>query len=267
VRVFDWDDTIMYMPTKIRLFKKGSNESILVTTGEFAAFRLGHLGKAYADYETREFPGRPEDGSFQYFRQAGSVNDDLNHFRDHIDFALQTKTEAEWQGPAFQEFTKDLATPESAAQTYIVTARGHAPEEMMEGLKVLQRWLAEVHQVKIFLPPIENLVAVGTSANPSARKAEVLVELARKWKAAGKRSLEFIDDDLINVKSAEETFEKHRFELAGLETIVTHVSREKGYEAANEKTFGSGRDRSGGSQRSCQSGLGGSPGNGLKTGT
>jgi hypothetical protein len=162
---FDWDDNIMFMKTPIVLFKKGTKEEKLVSTGEFAEVRqnLGVAGSEWADYETRGGDGE----SFRYFADSRGKN----HFLDDVLDAMKQDPE-KWQGPSWKAFVEACSRQETARQVTIITARGHSPAKMYAALKKLR----EMGILK-FLPPQKNLILVGNpkfggnSADPSARKA------------------------------------------------------------------------------------------------
>jgi hypothetical protein len=110
---FDWDDNILYMPTKIILKNKETNNLIEVSTGEFAEIR--------SNLEEMNLEFLPGEGSFKYFRPAGD-----NQF---IQDSLLAET-----GPSWNDFVECINDGSIFA---IITARGHTPEALKETVKQL----------------------------------------------------------------------------------------------------------------------------------
>ena len=65
---FDWDDNLMYMPTKIILQDENGNE-VGMSTEDFAEYRT-EIGKKPFNYKGETIVGFGED-PFRYFRTAG----------------------------------------------------------------------------------------------------------------------------------------------------------------------------------------------------
>ena len=109
---FDWDDNILFMPTKIKMERKNGNDwvPVDVSTTEFAELRNDptyRLGK----------------NSFVNFREPESFIRDTKKAIDEKMF-----------GPSFDKFKESLiyANPFS-----IITARGTSPNAIKEGVKIL----------------------------------------------------------------------------------------------------------------------------------
>jgi hypothetical protein len=162
---FDWDDNVMFMPTPIVLFKKGTDEKKVITTQEFASIRdsLGRKSTDWADWEIRT----GEQDSFYRFRKASTGN----YFLDDILQATKGlgASSVAWQGPSWRAFVTSLSSAETAANVRIITARENTPEEILEGLTELQRqgWIK-------YLPPVENIKPVGGTDNPARLKVAEL---------------------------------------------------------------------------------------------
>lgn len=110
---FDWDDNIVFMPTKIILLDTTGNE-VGMSTHAFAKYR--HLiGKEEFDYEGHviaNFAPNP----FRNFRVEGD-----NQFLNDISKATL--------GPSFNDFKECV---EGASLFAIITARGHQPNTLKE---------------------------------------------------------------------------------------------------------------------------------------
>jgi hypothetical protein len=113
--IFDWDDNILFMPTKIKMDKQigGKWSPIDVSTEEFAQIRTS------PNYRLRN-----EDPSvaFEDFRLTNSFLDDTVE-------AIRDKKYA----PSFEKFKESLIYGNKFA---INTARGHKPEALKQGVKV-----------------------------------------------------------------------------------------------------------------------------------
>lgn len=108
---FDWDDNILNLPTKIKMYK--NNKPIYVSTSEFAELRNN------PKYEVR-------DDAFEEFRDYGIRGEDA--------FIQDTKKAIEnnKQAPSFKKFKEALKYVNFFA---IITARGHAPETIKRGVR------------------------------------------------------------------------------------------------------------------------------------
>lgn len=108
---FDWDDNLLYMPTRVYFDVNGKEES--VSTHEFADIRglIGKPGK-YQDYKYT-------DGSFRDFRVEG----DLQFLKD-LDTSPPT-------AKAWKDFVEAINTASIFA---IITARGHRPSTLKRGV-------------------------------------------------------------------------------------------------------------------------------------
>jgi len=107
--IFDWDDNILFMPTKIKMDKnKGGNwVPINVSTEEFAQVRTN------PEYRLR---GNNVDVAFENFKLTDSfLNDTIE--------AIRNKSFA----PSFDKFKEALIYGNKFA---INTARGHKPEAL-----------------------------------------------------------------------------------------------------------------------------------------
>ena len=109
---FDWDDNILNLPTKIKLYK--NNKPIYVSTSEFAELRNN------PKYEVRG-------DAFEDFRDYGSRGE--NAFIDDTKTAIKNNKKA----PSFKKFKEALKYGNFFA---IITARGHAPETIKRGVRV-----------------------------------------------------------------------------------------------------------------------------------
>lgn len=218
---FDWDDNLLFMPTKIYLMKGG--EEVEIGTEEFAHIRT-KIGK---EGEYKDYSFSP--GSFRDFRVEGDQK-----FLEDVEAGPKT-------APAWNDFVECL---NSASVFAIITARGHTPSILKEAVKILidmnyqgidkgqiENSLARYAELKgkdkvntideylnlcKFYPV--SYVAKGSSsaaADPSAAKVEALRQfhsyvdkLDEKMgvHATGKPTLGFSDDDPGNIELIKDKF-------------------------------------------------------------
>ena len=105
---FDWDDNLMYMPTKIYLKDENGN-SVGMSTEDFAEYRA-EVGKEPFEYEGHTIVGFDDD-AFRDFRVTGD--------KQFLVDAMKAPT-----GPAWDDFVEAVNNGSIFA---IVTARGHTP--------------------------------------------------------------------------------------------------------------------------------------------
>jgi len=113
--IFDWDDNILFMPTKIKMDKQigGKWSPIDVSTEEFAQIRTS------PNYRLRN---EDPNVAFEDFRLTNSFLDDTVE-------AIRDKKYA----PSFEKFKESLIYGNRFA---INTARGHKPEALKQGVKI-----------------------------------------------------------------------------------------------------------------------------------
>lgn len=112
---FDWDDNLMYMPTKIYL-KDDSGKSVGMSTEDFAEYRT-MIGKEDFEYEGHTIVGFDDD-PFRDFRVTGD--------KKFLEDAMIAPT-----GPAWSDFVEAINNGSIFA---IVTARGHTPSILKQGV-------------------------------------------------------------------------------------------------------------------------------------
>jgi len=124
--IFDWDDNILHMPTHIHLERRndaGEWEPHSVSTAVFSVIR--------SDQENFRAPPGGWESAFRDFRDIDVDNENvfLRDTRMAIDRVVQ---EGERAGPSFEKFRKTLIEGRLFA---IVTARGHSPGVIREGVE------------------------------------------------------------------------------------------------------------------------------------
>lgn len=124
--IFDWDDNILHMPTKIHLEERdfdGDWHPVEVSTSVFAIVR--------ADERYRLPPGGREE-AFREFSDVVDESGDVSFIRD-TKAALKRVKDGEKPGPSFKTLRKTLQEGRIFA---IVTARGHAPETLRKAVRL-----------------------------------------------------------------------------------------------------------------------------------
>ena len=117
---FDWDDNLMYMPTKIYLKSEDGNE-VGMGTEDFATYRT-KIGKEPFEYEG-EMIENFADEPFRDFKVGG----DKKFLRDVM--TAELAEDAAWP---------DLVEAINNGSIFaIITARGHRPTTLMLGIKKL----------------------------------------------------------------------------------------------------------------------------------
>ena len=112
---FDWDDNIMYMPTKIIVLSK-NEEEVPMSTEEFAEYRH-QIGKEEFNFKGTTIVGFAPD-PFRYFGEQGNEG-----------FIADAMTAP--VGPAWNDFVECINGGSIFA---IITARGHNPETLKDGI-------------------------------------------------------------------------------------------------------------------------------------
>lgn len=136
--IFDWDDNILHMPTKIlmeHLEKDGSWKSVEVSTTEFV--------KARKDEKNYRAPGGDWNAAFRNFEDQPGRD---TFMEDTID-ALEKVAHGEKPGPSYNALKKSLREGRLFA---IVTARGHSPETIKRAVRVFIKYaLSEEEQAEM----------------------------------------------------------------------------------------------------------------------
>lgn len=240
--MFDWDDNILRMPTRIHLDRRtpaGGWEPYDVATGEFARIRRDAVNY------------RPRDGSwdvaFEDFYDNGPRGEDA--FLEDVKIALEAvRSGREQPMPSYQRFKDALVESRLFA---IITARSHnassirrgvehfiaqalsdaerramivnqrgfmryfgEPPESLSDADVLRRYLDLNHYSGVTSPEFQQRMGLsGASGAESPEKAKQfaihqfvyhVAELIRDRGALHPVSIGFSDDDIHNVRAIEE---------------------------------------------------------------
>lgn len=123
--LMDWDDNVMYMPTKIHL-QDDEGEVVDMSTHDFAHYRN------FIDSKT----GKSKDPSGFEYDGKNIVGLAPNAFEDFSSDSTKFISDVQKAeiGPAWGDFVEAL---NSASLFGIITARGHSPETLKDGVKYL----------------------------------------------------------------------------------------------------------------------------------
>jgi hypothetical protein len=231
---FDWDDNLMYMPTKIYL-KDEEGNSVGMSTEDFAEYRT-EIGKEPFEYEGHTIVNFDED-AFRDFRVTG----DKKFLTDAMTAPI---------GPAWDDFVEAVNNGSIFA---IITARGHTPsvlknavynliqknkhglnkEELVKNLRKYrdlsdEEDLTDDELIKTYLEmckwhPVS--FGEGSASNPEELKVSAMKQFMDYVKTLSQRLQEkaymknkisnyftphigFSDDDLKNVQAMKKHFDK-----------------------------------------------------------
>ncbi len=126
--IFDWDDNILHMPTKIKLEHlddDGAWREVSVSTSTFSLVRR----------DTAHY--RPPKGSWENAFRNFEDAPDTTHFIEDTVTALERIEHGEKPGPSYQALKKALREGRLFA---IVTARGHSPETLERAVRVFIKY-------------------------------------------------------------------------------------------------------------------------------
>ena len=240
---FDWDDNLMYMPTKIYLKDENGN-SVGMSTEDFAEYR-SEVGKEPFEYEGHTIVGFDDD-AFRDFRVTGD--------KQFLVDSMKAPT-----GPAWNDFVEAVNNGSIFA---IVTARGHTPsvlknsvynlikknkhglnrQELIKNLKKYrdiadEEDMTDDELIKTYLEmckwhPVT--FGEGSAANPEELKVSAMKQFMEYVRNLSQRLQEkafmknkisnyftpfigFSDDDLKNV----ETMKRHFDDESGLDIYHT----------------------------------------------
>jgi len=148
--IFDWDDNILHMPTSIHLEKRNEDGKWVphsVSTAVFSVIRN--------DHENYRAPNGDWDSAFWEFRDVDVDNENvfLRDTRTAIDLVVSGEKKA---GPSFDKFRQTLIEGRLFA---IVTARGHCPEIIRQGVEYFVETVLEQCEKETMLKNLRGYMA------------------------------------------------------------------------------------------------------------
>lgn len=142
--IFDFDDNIIHTQSETFIYHKETGEEVTLSSSEYVKHRtkVGVEGQ-YKDFRVDPSPGK----SFRQF----SDPDDNSHspFLEDLKRSLKSPN---WQGPSWERFVKAVSRRRTIS---IITARGHNPQRIREGICWLAQQKLIPHQ-----PDIHTIYAV-----------------------------------------------------------------------------------------------------------
>ncbi len=158
---FDFDDNVAFLTTPTFIFHKDTGHELKISSGEFAQVHR-HVGKhgPYADYKI-DYCDRS--GTFRHFRDqditeveklAGTRQMFVNDLAAALGFP-----DVQWKGPSWSCFYHATLNQRPVS---VITARGHAPETIRDGIKLLVD--------KNYLPYEPNYLSLYPVTNLNVRK-------------------------------------------------------------------------------------------------
>ena len=220
---FDWDDNLLYMPTKIMLLDKSGSE-VEMGSRDFATYR-DKIGKEEFNYKGSVIKDyAPE--AFRNFRPKAD-----NKF---VNEAIEAATNDELHGPSWDAFLECLNTGSIFA---IITARGHNPSAIRRAVKqMILRNLGGISSGQVYdsirsyneifekgnrdgsiegylrlckFYPVSNEKFAGSMGSPEQAKEKALREFREYCQSFNEGKvikLGFSDDDPKNVKVIRDAF-------------------------------------------------------------
>lgn len=182
---FDFDDNVAFLTTPIILFEKDTKRELKVSSGEYAQIHR-HVGKP-GPYQNYYLINDDRVGSFRCFRDRDmSLLEKLlgkkQMFVQDLAAALGLP-DVQWKGPSWSCFYHATLNKRPMS---VITARGHAPSTIREGVKLLVD--------RQFLPNEPNYLSIFPVTNPSVRKelgcADGSTSVAALKRAAIRESVE-----------------------------------------------------------------------------
>lgn len=214
--IFDFDDTIVKMPTKIKLFHDVKKDYVSLSTSAYAKVK-GSIGKEgflkHCRFDLK---------SFEEF----SSHEGRSYFVDDIVKILR-RSDKDWKAQYFEYFLEMLSTEEDSQNVYILSARAHNPVEFLRGLRILQGYFEKYHNLKLFLPRVEHLHFVGKEPNISIAKASVIESIVRKESGEETTHIEFADDDEDNIEKARELLLSLKDTFKDIQFMISHVQEDR----------------------------------------
>lgn len=210
--IFDFDNTIMNMDTKIYLKHNKKDKLLSLTTKEYAKLKhtIGNSGPLlkYSLYNS----------SFKEFESCGNKN----YFLEGICNAINLPHK-KWKAFYFEYFLEMLSSQKSAENVYILSARAHSKEDFISGARILKSYVKKKYGKKIHLPRRENLFFVGDKRKIALAKAAVIESIVRKEAYEGSIEIEFADDDFENIQEASTLLNSLKSSFSSVSFVLSHV--------------------------------------------
>ncbi|MBM4143658.1 MAG: hypothetical protein FJ225_08730 [Lentisphaerae bacterium] len=217
--IFDWDDNILHMPTRIHMERRGPGGAWLphpVSTAVFSVIRS----------DTANY--RPENGDWELacreFRdvEVGDENVFLRDTRLAVDRVADGRTPP---APSFTRFRQVLVEGRIFA---IVTARGHAPDVIRAGVAYFIARVLSPGERETMLRNLRGYMDIFDPAHGRGSDAETLDYYLRHNKYHAVRSPAFETLASRSGNGARSTEERKQFAVRDFVRHVIRIARERG---------------------------------------
>lgn len=225
--MFDWDDNILHMPTRIHLEQKTADgwKPISVTTAEFAKIRR--------DTEQYRPPNGDWDEAFIDFYDSGQRGDQA--FFEDTRTALKPIVEGTDDGaPSFQRFKKALIEGSLFA---IITARAHAATSIRRGVEYFIETVFTADERQEMIRNLRKFIKLFGEDGTLLTDNEVLARYLDLNRYRGVTSPEFQDLMGARLTGAESPERAKQFAVKDFVTHVINIIRERGVEASISMGF------------------------------
>ena len=245
---FDLDDNVLFLATPTYVFHKETGRELKLSSGEFAL--NGKLMGVSGPYRDFKIDLCERNGTFRCFRDRDiplleRILGRRQMFIEDLAAALGFP-EVQWKGPSWSCFHHAALNQRPVS---VITARGHGPETIKEGIRLLVR---EGH-----LPAVPNYLSVFPVSNRSIRASlgdsEFKLSVPELKRAAIRASVEkaiemygdnphhrfgMSDDDPQNIELIVEEMRdlKGRFPAMSFFVIETQGNRSVKWEVFRDRT-------------------------------
>lgn len=203
--IFDFDDNIIHTDSQTYLFHKETGEEIGLSSGDWISARH-EVGKT-GPYENYEVIDKPM-GSYREYCDSP----EHNHF-PFLDDLKRVVQKDSWKGPSWQRFVKAVDRERTMS---IITARGHHPLKIEEGLKWLHEAghlpkLPQIHSIYAITHPetLELLRWTGPTLVSNMKKQALhhfIESVYNDFGHSAAHRFGFSDDDPSNIQSTRQKF-------------------------------------------------------------
>ena len=163
--IFDWDDNILHMPTRIHLERRtpeGQWVPHSVSTAVFSVIRT--------DTQNYRPPNGSWENAFRDFRDFDVDNENifLRDTRTAVDRVVAGEAKA---GPSFEKFRKTLVEGRLFA---IVTARGHGAQVIRNAVEYFIRTVLSPEERSLMISNLRGYIACFDPQHPAGMDEDVL---------------------------------------------------------------------------------------------
>jgi len=225
--MFDWDDNILHMPTRIHLEKKTLNgwEPCSVTTSMFAKVR-----RDTAHYRPRN---NDWDQAFEEFYDTSARGE--NAFLEDTRHALQPIIDGREKGaPSFTRFKKALMEGGLFA---IITARSHAASSIRRGVEYFIQHALSPEEREIMVKNLRGFIKLFGEDGTLLTDAEVVSRYLDLNRYRGVTSPEFQQLMGRATVGSESPEEAKQFAIQDFVRHVIHLIRARGVDASISMGF------------------------------